>query len=96
MNFTGIFSQGGVKKEERERRENEIAYQNKKQTRQKEKREREIGYERKERIKEEENERVTVIFTELLHETRPPRPFRFIIMFQLSLKGRNESNVPRK
>ena len=56
----------------------------------------EIGYERNERIKEEENERVAVIFTELLHETRPPRPFRFIIMFQLSLKGRNESNVARK
>lgn len=59
-------------------------------------REREIGYERNERIKKEENERVAVIFTELLHETRPPRPFRFIIMFQLSLKGRNESNVARK
>lgn len=88
------------KKRKKERRENEIAYQNKKQVRQKEKRdkekEREIGYERNERIKEEENERVAVIFTELLHETRPPRPFRFIIMFQLSLKGRNESNVARK
>lgn len=31
--------------------------------------EKEIGYERKERIKEEENERVTVIFTELLRST---------------------------
>lgn len=72
-----------------------IKIRNKRDKKRKE-REREIGYERKERIKEEENERVTVIFTELLHETRPPRPFRFIIMFQLSLKGRNESNVPRK
>lgn len=67
-----------------------------KETKRQREREREIGYERNERIKEEENERVAVIFTELLHETRPPRPFRFIIMFQLSLKGRNESNVARK
>lgn len=39
--------------------------------------EKEIGYERKERIKEEENERVTVIFTELLRSTTSSFSFHY-------------------